>query len=184
MKKKHLIGVGLGVLIVSLVWILLTPLFFPPAEAESQISAPHPGFLSPDFTLQTPSEQNLTLSDYRGQPVLVFLWASWCSVCKATMPGLQEVYADYQPRGFEILAVNTTFQDTVAAALTYYQSQGYTYPILLDRDSAVSDAYGLRALPTAILIRPDGVVEDVVIGSGLSEGYLRAAVDRLLSIQE
>jgi peroxiredoxin len=162
----------------------LTPLFFPPAEAESGISAPHPGFQAPDFSLLTPDDETLSLSDYRGQPVLVFLWASWCSVCKATMPGLQAVYSDYQALGFEILAVNTTFQDTLSAALNYFQSQGYTYPILLDRDGAVSDAYELHALPTAILVRPDGVVESVVIGSSLSEGSLRAAINDLLSDQE
>jgi len=184
MQKRKFIYISLGVLILSLTWILLTPLFFPPAEAENSLAAPHPGFRAPDFTLYSPDEEPYTLSDYHGRPVLVFLWASWCSVCKATMPGLQEVYNDYQTQGFEILAVNTTFQDSLTQAINYFQVQGYTFPILLDREGTVSDAYDLHALPTAILVRPDGIVEDVVIGSGLSEGYLRAALDALLAYQE
>ena len=183
MKKKLFIGIGLIILILSLGWTLLTPMLFPPVEAESNLTAPHPGFQAPSFTLNTPEGEAVALSDYRGQPVLVFLWASWCSVCKATMPGLQEVYSDYQPRGFEILAVNTTFQDTLSAAVNYFDAQGYTYTNILDRDGSVSQAYQLHALPTAVLVRPDGIVEDVVIGSGLSAGYLRAQLDDLLSDQ-
>ena len=184
MKKRQFIGIGLGVLLFSLAWILLTPVIFPPASASGAIAAPHPGFKAPDFTLNTIEEEAITLLDYRGKPVLVFLWASWCSVCKATMPGLQEVYTDYHDQGFEILAVNTTFQDNLNTAISYFQAQGYTYPFLLDRDGAVSDAYKLHALPTAILVRPDGIVQDVVIGSGLSEGFLRAAIDGLIASEE
>ena len=184
MHKKHFIGIGLTILILSLAWILLTPVFFPPAQAEDIVTAPHPGFNAPDFTLSTPDGKSITLSDYQGQPVLVFLWASWCSVCKATMPGLQEVYSTYHPRGFEILAVNTTNQDSLPAALDYFQTQGYSYPFLMDRDGAVSQAYQLHALPTAVLVGLDGSVEDVIIGSGLSKGYLQAQLDNLLSDQD
>lgn len=183
MKKKQFIGVGLAIMMISLTWLLLTPVFFPPAAAESEVTAPHPGFQAPDFTLKTLEGESLTLSHYRGQPVLVFLWASWCSVCKATMPDLQEVYTTYHPLGFEILAVNTTFQDTLPAARSYFQIQGYTYPFVLDQDGSVSRAYKLHALPTAVLVHPDGSVDDVVIGSGLSAGYLRARLDNLINTQ-
>lgn len=184
MKKKQFIGIGLGIMMISLIWLLLTPVFFPPAAAESEVTAPHPGFQAPDFKLKTPEGESISLSNYRGQPVLVFLWASWCSVCKAAMPGLQDVYSTYHPLGFEILAVNTTYQDTLPAARNYFQAQGYTYPFVLDPDGSVSRAYKLHALPTAVLVRPDGSVDDVVIGSGLSEGYLRARLDNLLNTQD
>jgi cytochrome c biogenesis protein CcmG, thiol:disulfide interchange protein DsbE len=184
MTKRRFIGFGLGILVLSLLWIVLTPVLFPPMQAQSESAAPHPGFLAPDFTLNTPDGEPLSLAVFRGQPVLVFLWASWCSVCKATMPGLQEVYSTYQPQGFEILAVNTTSQDSLPAAIDYFQSQGYSYPFLIDRDGSVSRDYQLRALPTAVLVSPDGTVEDVVIGSGLSQGYLRSKLDNLLNNQD
>ena len=184
MRNKHFIGFGLGILTLSLTWILLTPVFFPPAQAEDSVTAPHPGFQAPDFTLSTPEGTAVTLSDYQGQPVLVFLWASWCSVCKATMPGLQEVYSAYHPRGFEILAVNTTNQDSLQVAMDYFQTQRYTYPFLIDGDGAVSQAYQLHALPTAVLVGPDGIVAKVIIGSGLSKGYLQAQLNNLFSDQD
>lgn len=184
MKKKQFLSIALGLVITSLIWIVLTPIFFTPAQAEGGLTAPHPGFLAPGFSLESPEGENHALEDYRGQPVLVFFWASWCSVCKAAMPGLQEVYTEYQPRGFQILAVNTTFQDTLTVALSYFQAQRFTYPFLLDRDGSVSNTFALRALPTAVLVGPDGIVVDVVIGSGLSAGYLRAQLDQILTNEQ
>ncbi|MEA3326429.1 MAG: redoxin domain-containing protein [Chloroflexota bacterium] len=177
MKKGHFIGISAAIVTMSLVWILLTPVLFPANASQLDTIAPHAGFMAPDFTLSSPEEEMQSLSDYRGKPVLVFLWASWCSVCKRAMPGLQSVYEDYAVKGFEILAVNTTFQDTLTTAINTFQSEGYTYQLLLDRKGSVAQAYRLYALPTAILVGSDGRVLDVVIGSGISEGYLRSRLD-------
>jgi len=125
-----------------------------------------------------------SLTDFRGQPVLIFLWASWCSVCKRTMPGLQSVYEDFNSKGFEILAVNTTFQDTLSTAVNSFQEGEYTFPLILDIEGYMSQTYRLYALPTAILVGSDGRVLDVVIGSGISEGYLRSRLDQIFSITE
>jgi hypothetical protein len=93
------------------------------------------------------------------------------------MPGLQSVYKDYAPMGFEILAVNTTYQDTLSGATNYFTSQGYSYPMLLDRSGDISQIYRLNAVPLSVLIDPDGDIFDVIIGSGMSEGYLRAYLE-------
>jgi peroxiredoxin len=145
------------------------------------VEAPHPGFSAPRFTLETIDGDLLSLNDIEDRPVLVFFWASWCSVCKRTMPGLQSVYDEYQSSGFEIFAINTTYQDSLTAAVSYYDSMGYTFPFLIDRDGAVSQAYKTHALPTAVLIGPDDKVIDVVIGSGMSEGYLKSQIAEILS---
>ena len=179
MHKRTYIVIATLVVLVSLLWMILTPVYFPGVQAESAQAA-HKGFQAPDFTLQTPGGQNVTLSDYRGKPVLVFLWASWCTVCKATMPDLEPVYQSYAPQGFEILAVNTTAQDVATSAVTYFQEQNYSFPMLLDPEGAVSRQYGMRAVPTSVLIGPDGVVQDVVIGAGMSAGELQAWLDDVL----
>ena len=100
------------------------------------------------------------------------------------MPGLQEVYTDFAEMGFEILAVNATNQDNLPTAIEYFQSQGYTYPMLVDETGIASRSYQVRALPTAILVNPDGSIRDLVIGSGLSEGYLRAELLKILDERE
>ena len=184
MKKNTFIVIALSTIILSLGWIILTPFLFPGTSNETVSAAAHPGFLAPEFTLTTPLGETISLSDYEGQPVLVFLWASWCSVCKSTMPGLQQVYEAFEPQGFEILAVNTAYQDNLSSAINYFQSQGYTYTLLLDQDGTVSRNYQLHALPTSVLVSPDGRVLDVVIGSGLSAGFLRARLDDFYTNQD
>ncbi len=181
MKKKTFIGIALILTIFSLTWIILTPIVFSSGHTEAETVAAHPGFLAPELTLQSLQGDTLSLSDYEGQPVLIFLWASWCSVCRVAMPGLQTVYEAYAPRGFEILAVNTTHQDSLSDASNYFQSQQYTYPMLLDRDGTISQKYQLYALPTSVLVGPEGIVREVIIGSGMSEGFLRARLENIFN---
>jgi len=180
MKKRTFIIIFSILIILSISWLFLTPVFFPINETSAGTIAVHKGFQAPDFTLETPTSEAVSLSNYKGQPVLVFFWASWCSVCKRTMPGLQSVYQDFEPMGFEILAVNTTNQDTLVSATDYFRSQGYSYKMLLDRSGDTSQIYQLHAVPLSVLINPDGSVFDVIIGSGMSEGYLRAYLNDVL----
>jgi peroxiredoxin len=154
-------------------------MLFPRAQADSPQEAPHRGFYAPDFTLPSPLGDFHTLSDYQGSPVLVFFWASWCSVCRSVMPGLDQVYQDFSPQGFTILAVNT--QDVTTTGVDYFQSAGYSYTLLLDNDSTVANRYQMHALPTSVLIGPDGVITDVIIGAGMSEGFLRARLTDVLA---
>jgi len=180
-KKKQFIGIALLIILISLAWILLTPIIFPQTSADAAIIAPHRGFLAPGFTLETPSGTSISLADYEGQPVLVFFWASWCSICKTAMPGLESVYQDFAQLGFSILAINTTNQDTLSSAIGYFESQAYTYTFLLDSDGTTANQYRMRAVPTSVLVGPDGIVTDVIIGSGISEGFLRARLGALLA---
>lgn len=180
MNRNKYIPIATIILLLGIGWMLLTPIYFPDVQAGSSQAA-HQGFQAPDFTLQTPDGQSVTLSDQTGQPILVFLWASWCTVCKATLPGLEPVYQEYAPQGFEILAVNMTAQDTAASAINFFQTEGYSFPMLLDPDGTVAQQYQLHALPTSVLIGPDGIVQDVVIGAGMNAGELRAWLDEVLT---
>ena len=158
----------------------MTPVFFHINETSADSIAVHKGFQAPDFTLETLTGDLVSLSNYKDQPVLIFFWASWCSVCKRTMPGLQSVYQDFAPMGFEILAINTTHQDTLISATDYFRSQGYSYQMLLDKSGDISQTYQLHAVPLSVLINPDGSIFDVIIGSGMSEGYLRSYLNDAL----
>ena len=181
MNKQHFIRIAVTVALLSLVWISLTPVFFPNTQTGAAQTAPHRGFYAPALTLMTPEGDTHALADYQGSPVLVFFWASWCTVCKSAMPGLEAVYQDFSPQGFKILAVNTTHQDTLTAAEAYFQSKGYAFTMLLDRNGTVANLYRMRAVPTSVLIDSEGIVTDVIIGSGISEGFLRA---RLVTLFE
>ncbi len=179
MTKTLFIRIALTIILLSLAWIILTPVIIPVNTSQAEIAAPHKGFIAPDLTLSTPNGQLLSLSEYRSKTVLIFFWASWCSVCKKTMPAIQLVYEDYKTKGFEVFAINTTNQDTISKAVNTFTTMGYDFKLLLDIDGTIANDYRVFALPTAILVNADEIVQDVVIGSGLSEGYLRAILDQL-----
>lgn len=167
------------VLVVSLGWIAFTAPVGG-ATTDGKIPAPREGFLAPDFALQNSEGETMRLSDLRGRPVLVNLWASWCAPCKAEMPAMQKVYEAYGEQGFTILAVNTTFQDTRESALTFAGEQGLTFPILFDLDGSVSQQYLVRAMPTSFFVDQEGIIRRAVFGGPMPEALLRAEIEKLL----
>ena len=74
-----------------------------------------------------------------------------------------------------------TTQDTLSSAISYFGSQSYTFPMLIDADGQVAKDYQMHALPTSILIGPDGVVLEVTVGAGMNGSALRAKLDQLFS---
>jgi peroxiredoxin len=145
-----------------------------------QIPSPREGFPAPDFTLHTVGGQAATLSAYRGKVVILNLWASWCGPCRAEMPAIQKVYAANRDRGLEVLAINSTIQDTAVDAQAFAQNLSLTFPILLDPDGAVSRRYLLRALPSTFFIDRKGVIRTVVFGGPMSAATVETKIEALL----
>lgn len=160
-------------------WIIFSP---PPAgvTTEGRIPAPREGFQAPDFELQDMQGKTVRLSDLRGQPVLINLWASWCPPCQAEMPAMQKVYDLYAPKGFVILAINTTFQDDAETARTWVTDRQLSFPILFDLDGDVSRKYQVRSMPTSLFVDKTGIIQRVVIGGPMPEGLLRTEIERML----
>jgi cytochrome c biogenesis protein CcmG, thiol:disulfide interchange protein DsbE len=153
------------------------------ATTGGRIPAPQTGFLAPAFSLSTLDGQEIALDDLRGKVVLVNVWATWCPPCRAEMPAMQQVYEEYGEQGFEILAVNSTVQDTFANLDPFVAEYGLTFPILLDRQGDVTRLYRVMSLPTSFFIGKDGVIREVVIGGPMDEALLRARVENLLKEQ-
>jgi len=169
----------LAILLLGAGWTWLSRV---PASVATvgQIPSPREGFPAPDFTLDTLGGESATLSAYRGKVVIVNLWASWCGPCRAEMPAIQKVYAANRERGLEVLAVNGTFQDSESGAQAFAQELGLTFPILLDRDGAVSKRYLLRALPSTFFVDRKGVIRSVVFGGPMTEALVQTKIEALL----
>lgn len=142
--------------------------------------SPREGFSAPDFTLDLLGGGEITLSELRGQAVMINLWASWCPPCREEMPAIQRVYEDYQDQGLVVLAVNTTNQDTEAAAAAFVAEFGLTFPVPLDRRGAVSSRYQLRGLPSTYFVDREGVIRSVVVGGPMNESLIRIKVQDIL----
>lgn len=128
---------------------------------------------APDFTLPVLSGGTVRLSDLRGRPVLLNFWATWCPACRTELPALQAAYERYGDQ-VAFLAIDVKEpDDTVAKFITKFD---LTFPVLLDRDGAVSDQlYRVRGIPTTLILAPDGSVSARHIGP-LTE----ADIDRYL----
>ena len=166
-------------LALGLAWIWASAV---PAAATTGglIPSPREGFLAPDFTLELLGGGQVTLSELRGKGVVINLWASWCPPCRAEMPAIQRVYEKSMGRGLEVLAVNTTFQDSERDAAGFVQELGLTFPVPLDRSGTVSRQYQLRALPSTFFVDREGIIRKVIIGGPMSEATIQTAVEEIL----
>jgi len=122
---------------------------------------------APDFTLHSRGGQNLRLSDYRGQIVLINFWASWCGPCRQEMPLLQNLYHRYSKLGFTILGVNVDSDSTKAN--NYLRDMQVTFPILYDNSNSVSKRFNVNAMPTTVIVDRNGNMR--FLHQGYKPGY-------------
>ena len=134
---------------------------------------------APDFTVYDRDGAEYKLSDFKGKPVVLNFWASWCGPCKSEMPDFEEAYKKY---GEEIhfLMVNLTdgSQETVESASKYVDSQGYTFPVYYDSALSAAMTYGVNAVPITYFIDADGNL--VAHGQGaLTAESLQRGIDMI-----
>ena len=165
------------ILIAAAAWIVISR---DPIQAAGAELALQPGTLAPEFSLRTLLGETVSLSDFRGQAVLITLWATWCPPCKEEMPTLQRLYREYREQGLVVLGVNVTAQDDPMAISPFVEHFGLTFPILLDEQADVSAAYSLRSLPTSYFIDRDGRIHEVVIGGPMAEALIRTRIEEIL----
>ena len=165
------------VLIAGASWIALSS---QTAETTAIEAAPQAGFPAPDFTLKTAEGEAYTLSDLKGQAILLNVWATWCPPCKAEMPAIEKVYNEYKEQGFVVLAINSTFQDDPLQIKPFTEEYGLSFPILLDETSDISRDYQVRSLPSSYFINRQGIITEVVIGGPMSEALLRTRIEEAL----
>lgn len=114
-------------------------------------------YAAPDLALSDLDGVEHSLADYRGQVVLVNLWATWCPPCKAEMPTLEAYYQAHQPDGFVTFAVNDG--DPADAVTAFVDQYNLSFPVLLDPTYQATDhAFKTRNLPSSFVIDREGNV--------------------------
>ncbi|MCB1664300.1 MAG: TlpA family protein disulfide reductase [Pseudomonadales bacterium] len=122
------------------------------------------GEQAPLFTLPDIQEgkPDISLESLRGKTVYVDFWASWCAPCLRSMPLINELYAKYKDRGFEVVAINV--DDPIEDGQEFLLDTPLDYLIAADTDNDVLEAFGVTGMPTSFLVDRDGVVRMVHMG--------------------
>jgi peroxiredoxin len=132
---------------------------------------------APVFDLLDDNGTSVSLARYRGRVVLMNLWASWCPPCRAEMPDLQRLAADYRDTNLTIVGVNEG--ESADRARDFAASLRIAFPIWLDDQQRYGRVYAALGLPTTVIVGPDGVVVRGFDGA-LTYGEMRAAVKGLV----
>jgi peroxiredoxin len=114
---------------------------------------------APDFTLRDLESNEVTLSGLKGKVVVMSFWATWCGPCKEEMPHLFEMYKKYGEQGLVILSISTDDARSASKVKPFIMKMGYTFPVLLDRESTVVGTYNpAKTLPYTVVVDRDGNV--------------------------
>jgi len=114
------------------------------------------GEAAPDFSLRDIDGNSVSLSQFKGKVVLVSFWATWCQPCQVEMPHLQRFYDELKGQGFVVLSISTDDARSASQVKPLIKRNGYTFPVLLDKETAVVSQYNpAKVLPYSVILDRD-----------------------------
>lgn len=118
--------------------------------------APAPGSPAPDFTLKDLTGTAVKLSDLKGKVVLINFSTTWCPHCRHAVPTLNKVASAYKGKEFALYSIH--IQESQKKVSSFAEKYGVSYPILIDGDGSVAQAYGVRGIPSRTIVGKDGKI--------------------------
>jgi len=118
--------------------------------------------IAPNFKLKDMDGKTHQLSDYRGQPVIINFWATWCPPCREELPSMNRGWSKIKSQGIAMLAINVgEDEDTI---FTFTGDYPIDFTILLDRSAEVINQWPIKGLPTTFVVDPQGRIVYRAIG--------------------
>lgn len=142
------------------------------------------GSVAPDFSAVTldsiPREKHL--AEYRGQVIMINVWATWCAPCRIEMPSIEALHRAYAPRGFKVLAVSIDDPGHVETIRAFVNQYKLTFEVLHDPQKNILDLYDVSGYPETFVIGRDGVIRKKLLSAtDWNSPPNRALVERLLA---
>lgn len=134
---------------------------------------------APDFTVTDIDGATVNLSDFKGTPVVLNFWASWCPPCKSEMPDFEKVYGELG-KDVTFLMVNVTDgnRETTESAKDFIEENNYSFPVYFDTEQDAATVYSVRSIPTSYFINEDGQLVTGAQGA-ISEELLRKGISMI-----
>ena len=135
---------------------------------------------APDFKVYNDNGDAVLFSDFRGKPVIINFWATWCGVCTTEFPHFENAYKKYGDK-VQFMMVNMTegSYETEKKAKSFIEKNGYSFPVYYDKDLEASVKYYISAIPVTVFIDKDGNIVTERIG-GLNEQILNGYIENLI----
>lgn len=152
------------------------------SDGESEEEKPLPAI---DFTLKDQFGKTHSLSDYKGKTIFLNFWATWCPPCRAEMPDIQSLYETQETEGengviiLGVAAPNYGREKDEQVIKEFLEKNGYTYPVLMDTNAELFEAYGIYSFPTTYMIDRDGNVFGYASGQ-LSKDMMQSIINQTL----
>jgi len=166
-KVLFLSGLIIVLLLGSLGWVFYNNRNFSVLEGPA-----------PDFSLTGFEGETLTLSELRGQVVVINFWASWCIPCRTETPYLERVWREYQDK--DVMFIGVDIQDTLKDAQAFLDEFDVTYFTGPDFGSEIARAYNVQGLPQTFIINKNGDIDAVFVGE-VFPPELESKLDELLA---
>ena len=142
------------------------------------LTGPRSSGVAPDFTIESYDGRTVTLSEQRGQVVIVNFWASWCLPCREEAAYLEQTWRKYKDKG--VMFVGVDWVDTPPNALAYIKEFDITYPNGPDLGTKTAQAYRIQGVPETYYVDKRGMLRGVHIGP-LKSPELDQKIDELLA---
>lgn len=121
------------------------------------------GDMAPDVKLKTMDGEEVRLSDFRGERVMLNFWGTWCPPCRAEMPDMEKFH---QNTDIKIIAVNLIeTEDSLDDVHTFIEDYGLTFSVYIDEGNAAAEAFRIQPIPTSYLINSDGTIHNKAFGA-------------------
>jgi peroxiredoxin len=131
-------------ILLSMLVMMLIPLSLLAADVAS------------DFSLVDVKGTVVDMARYKGKVIFLAFWAPWCVPCREELPELDTLYKKYHGKGFEVIGVSIRTSESSVAG--FLRKSSISFPVLVDKNSDVSDAYGVSRLPESVIIDRDGII--------------------------
>ena len=136
-----------------------------------------PSRTATDFTVYTENGEEVLLSSFKGKPIVVNFWTTWCGYCKLEMPYFNTIYQK-EKENVEFLMINETVQDEKQEAINYIKQEKYEFPVYYDTKANAANAYKVTGYPVTIFINKDFEIHKIYQGA-ISKDRLQSYIDQI-----